>query len=273
MTCPPAFRSLSKRSTGAISHSGKSGELHRLSPDSTAAPAAPRSTTSPVACWAGGLRPCAVTISAFWPGWNGSGPRRRGHGFRWCSNGAAAGPGVSSFGPCCAIQPFLSDLGDELAFHVCMLGLLRRDRNVRGSHGSWFGVPAVRLPGSGDRQAARRALPGAQLAAARQVVFQRRAAVSGWGQEACASRRFREQVSGRRGAGGAVRPGISRGSGAEDGGVAGAVAGITGVAAGLDQPRIRRACPRLPCSVPRRYRFGGTVACRCAGHVHCDHPR
>src|ERR1700730_11636449 len=72
-------------------------------------------------------------------------------------------------------------------------------------YGSWFSVPAVRLPGPGDRQAARGKLPGTEVATPQHVVLQQRAAVAGGGQAACAPRRVYDQGGGRHSAGGAHR--------------------------------------------------------------------
>jgi hypothetical protein len=55
-------------------------------------------------------------------------------------------------------------------------------------------------------------------------------------------------------------------------GVAGPVAGLAGVAARVDQPRVCRARARLPGPVPGRRPSGGAVARRRPGHVHCHHP-
>jgi hypothetical protein len=46
------------------------------------------------------------------------------------------------------------------------------------SGGTWFSVPAVRLPGPVGRQAARGKLPGTEVAKPRHVVLQRAAACS-----------------------------------------------------------------------------------------------
>ncbi len=140
-------------------------------------------------------------------------------------------------------------------------------------HGSWFGVPAARLPGSGDGQAAGGALSRARLATPRYVVLQRGSAFSGGGPAAGASWRLCEQGGGGRSAGGAFGRSSGLRARAEGGGVAGSVAGVADVAAGLDQPWIRRACPWLPGPVSGRYPAGGAVACGRAGHVHRDHPR
>jgi hypothetical protein len=70
-----------------------------------------------------------------------------------------------------------------------------------------------------------------------------------------------QQVGGRRGAGGAIGACSGPGARLEDGGVAGAVAGVAGVPAGLDQPRVCRAYPRLPGPAPGRHRAGAAGPC------------
>ena len=94
------------------------------------------------------------------------------------------------------------------------------------------------------------------------------------GAAAGALRRVRHQGGGRRGAGGTGQPRSSAARGrTDDGGVAGPVAGVAGVAAGVDQSRVCRACARLPGPVPGRHPAGGAVARRRPGHVHGDYPR
>ena len=115
--------------------------------------------------------------------------------------------------------------------------------------------------------------PKLRSARARVMVFQRGSAVGRRGAAAGAPRRVHDQGGGGRGAGGAVRPGAGRGAGADDGGVAGPVAGLSGVAACLDQPRVCRPRARLPGPVPGRHPAGRAVARRRAADVQRDHPR
>ena len=60
-----------------------------------------------------------------------------------------------------SIQLTLVMPSDWLPVRVCIVVVLGRDRLPRGGdHGSRVDVPAMRLPGAGDREAARGALPG-----------------------------------------------------------------------------------------------------------------
>src|SRR6185312_9352165 len=127
---------------------------------------------------------------------------------------------------------------------VCMVVPLGRDRLPPGrGHESRGDIPAVRVPGHEYGEAARSTLPGAALTRARVVVFQRRPAVGGWRTAPGAARRVRNQGGGGRGAGGTHSP-AEPGAGADDGGLAGPVAGVAGVAARVDRPELRGARAR-----------------------------
>jgi hypothetical protein len=140
-------------------------------------------------------------------------------------------------------------------------------------HGSRFGAPAVRMPGQGSGKAARGTLPGPALAGARLVVLQRRPAVGDGRAAPGAARRVRNPGCGLGGDGGAHVPGGRTGAGAADGGMAQPVAGVAGVAARVDQPRLRGAHPVLPGPVPGRHPAPGPDGGGRAGHVHRGHPQ
>jgi hypothetical protein len=140
-------------------------------------------------------------------------------------------------------------------------------------HGSRFGLPPVRVPGRVDGEAGGGALPGPAVAAARELVLQRRPAVRSRTAPAGTARRVPHPGGGGRGDTGARIPGRRPRAVADDGGVAAPVAGLAGVAARLDEPQLRGARAHVPGPVPGRHPAHGPDGRGRAGHVHRGHPR
>lgn len=82
MACPPAFPATHEVVNRSHQPLGQLQRAPSPCPDSTAAPPQHALPAHPSPAGQGTLRPCAVTVSAFWPGWGGSG-LQEGHGCRF----------------------------------------------------------------------------------------------------------------------------------------------------------------------------------------------